>query len=601
MLPVSSIQLEALSSNSEKQKGCNWGRIFTKIAATAKEVAKVAVVFGAFFAPSFALPLYMNPGQLLTRKGTSSCGLKETVFTPQECSDTIASHLFVLYDPQYPGHFTKKELETRHEKGITRIGGSGYDKTSFRYLIPIKRLERYERAVDYARWAFVRELWHGKTEKTVEELFQLHSIIKTNASEPTEYRKMPKIVNSYFHTDDFSVYDIPLSDSERSIIAQSDPTKLFSQNSEEAAAWNKMLYLSMTMPDELPEKMTKFVRELHIRMQNGGDYIDHASFFHTEFTRLQPFSTAVGRIARLMVNIILESGELPQVVFKDHREYIQAVREGTRDRAIFTEYLRKSIAWTEEKLSYLDDPKARRIVDEARVMHPGLMLTNVGRQLGKKKMQQEMYLNYQHAIRYLQQTNIMTLSSDELLKLLHSLHILIEQNLDQDIPYTLGVYRSTYMVIDGGDPRLGIVKAQSKLPAHKFKIFLDSIVKVQHDVSYLGAFSDEEKAIWAEVWHLPPAPNAIQSEMDTFIDQFAARRDDNEDPIELAAFTHMEIARIWPYGNANGRLARMMMNEVLRQKGMEFITFPKRDVYYEMVSQAIKDYSVFSRYLRSIL
>ncbi|MBS0634977.1 MAG: Fic family protein [Verrucomicrobia bacterium] len=601
------------SSTPDKPTGCSWGRMFTKIASTALQVAKVGAIFGLFFIPTAAAPIYMNPGQVLARAGTASCGLNKIAFTPQDCNEITTANLLFLYDKTRPGHFTENELLIPREKGLTRPGGSFYQGTSFRFQIPQDRLIRYERAEEYARFAFTRDVWTGSVEKTIEKFFKLHSLICTNKTEPNEYRKV-KIVQSYFFADNASIHELSLTDRERTILLTTDPNKYTTLGPEESEAWSKMLYLSPVNACELPYKMKEFVEEFHRRMREGGDYIDHASFFHAEFTRLQPFFTGVGRIARLMTNLILDEGELHHVVFKDHLEYITAVRSGTKNRAHFTEYLLRSLIWTREKLPHLDNPEHRKIINEARAMHPGLKLENVGRELtgkelsgkelaGKKvnqRVEQEAYYNYHQALYEVRQAHMMTLTEDGLLSLMNRLHILLTQNLKQDEPFKLGEYRTTYMLVDGvGDAVSMLSKAQCMLPPGDFKLFLESITKIQQDITHLGRLSEEEKTLWKDVAHIPPTPDRIATRMQNFVDTLVKRR--HEDAVEIASFIHMEIASIWPYGDANGRLARLMMNEWLRLNGKTFITFPDNSEYYKIVSQAVNDYTIFTRYLRRII
>ena len=69
------------------------------------------------------------------------------------------------------------------------------------------------------------------------------------------------------------------------------------------------------------------------------------------------------------------------------------------------------------------------------------------------------------------------------------------------------------------------------------------------------------------------------------------------DPIDLAAFAHHNIVHIHPFGDGNGRVARILMNSILMNSGYGPITFPMRKEYVEKSSDI--NFQNFAQYLRT--
>lgn len=294
-------------------------------------------------------------------------------------------------------------------------------------------------------------------------------------------------------------------------------------------------------------------------------------------------------------------GEHAPVVFADHREYTKAVREGT-----FTQYLSGELAKTRANHLQLDDEAYRQVIDESRVMNPGKIVQNVGREVvvdGRAlTFDQNRYFNYQRAICYVRQHSLTEMTSQQLLTLIKQTQILLEQNLVQEEPYMLGQYRKSYMIVDGiGDPYQLIVRIQDRFYGPVFREFFDSYNAVQKDVTHLGRLSKREKELWYEIAHIPCAPHEIQQQMTTFTEVLANElKDPTMSAIELASFVHMGFARIWAYQDANGRLARLFMNAILHMHQKPFITFPSEGEYFRVVHSSHYDHKVFSRYLERI-
>jgi Fic family protein len=74
---------------------------------------------------------------------------------------------------------------------------------------------------------------------------------------------------------------------------------------------------------------------------------------------------------------------------------------------------------------------------------------------------------------------------------------------------------------------------------------------------------------------LPPHPSLVPSEMAAFDAELKARSGPPADPVrdvEIAIWSHMELVRIHPFQEGNGKTARLLMNVLL----MRSVTGPTR-------------------------
>jgi hypothetical protein len=67
-------------------------------------------------------------------------------------------------------------------------------------------------------------------------------------------------------------------------------------------------------------------------------------------------------------------------------------------------------------------------------------------------------------------------------------------------------------------------------------------------------------------------------------------REEAAHPLDLATFAHMEIERIHPFSDGNGRLGRLMMNGVLRRYGYPVAVIPleERPHYIALVDSSVE-------------
>ena len=84
--------------------------------------------------------------------------------------------------------------------------------------------------------------------------------------------------------------------------------------------------------------------------------------------------------------------------------------------------------------------------------------------------------------------------------------------------------------------------------------------------------------------HVPPTYLKIYSKMDRY---FADLNDPDLKGLEKAAFAHLQILKIYPFMDANGRLARLLLNFQLELEGFLPISIKKelRDEYYKTIDE----------------
>jgi len=84
--------------------------------------------------------------------------------------------------------------------------------------------------------------------------------------------------------------------------------------------------------------------------------------------------------------------------------------------------------------------------------------------------------------------------------------------------------------------------------------------------------------------HVPPTYLKIFSKMDQF---FADLNNPDLKGLKKAAFAHLQILKIYPFMDANGRLARLLLNYQLELEGFLPVSITKdlRDEYYKNIDE----------------
>jgi Fic family protein len=84
--------------------------------------------------------------------------------------------------------------------------------------------------------------------------------------------------------------------------------------------------------------------------------------------------------------------------------------------------------------------------------------------------------------------------------------------------------------------------------------------------------------------HVPPTYLKIFKKMD---DYFETLNSDAHQGLEKAAYVHLQILKIYPFMDANGRLARLLLNYQLELDGFLPVSVKKgmRDEYYRNIDE----------------
>jgi Fic family protein len=94
-------------------------------------------------------------------------------------------------------------------------------------------------------------------------------------------------------------------------------------------------------PVKVPQEMQKLVKEIREK-QSKTHPVELAAFTHYHITRIHPFDDCNGRVARLLLNLILIKKKYPPIVIKneERREYIKALEKADQgEKQIFYNFV----------------------------------------------------------------------------------------------------------------------------------------------------------------------------------------------------------------------------------------------------------------------
>lgn len=138
----------------------------------------------------------------------------------------------------------------------------------------------------------------------------------------------------------------------------------------------------------------------------------------------------------------------------------------------------------------------------------------------------------------------------------------------------------------------------------KDKSFIEEDIKKLHKLFYYridetraGRYRKEKVFISGSKYPLP-APEKVTGLMDEFMSKVKDIEKKNH-PVEYSALAHKEIAFIHPFIDGNGRVARLLMNMVLLQKGYVIAIIPpilRRD-YIQALEKAHIDDKDFRKFI----
>ncbi len=589
--------------------GCSFGRVFKKIALTLWDVAKiasktaacfaVAVPAGAYAKDITSLAPYMSPGIVLAREGTAGCPYP---YTPDACEKDLCR---LMTHPEFPP-FHDLEYANAGEYGISRTITAGCQNTQqpFAFLLKGRKFTNVVRAFTYANEAVLCDMFafQDSPEAIIRTIKALQgAIVKDLGGQDDSFRNSIKIIVPTRKTNQAPLDVAREQLSERayerfSSVFQSLQSRNTYLTADEVQVLNTVFFVP-SQPNKIVEDMQAFSKALHARMVQGGDYIDHASFAHAEITRISPFVNGAGRLAWVFANLILAIGEEYPLVFTDKPLYDRKVREGTTDRKVLTEYFREQIAWAKSAIPSLDF-LPRKVIEKASFAIPGLILKNLGREscdlLTKScrpsKLSPRIYANYQNALLFLERYDLAAITPE----VIHALH----RMLITGISPTEGEYRKSWRQVD--DELIG--KAQSVLSDEYLKKFYDSFRKVWKDISHFERLTEEEKAIWEQVVHLPSPPNSIPEAMQNFTKTLSLKiRQPHVDYIELSGWVQEELTRISPYDTGVNSLTLLLGNAILEYGKMNSLIYHNFIEYEQVRVLSVKRPGTLAAYMKKIV
>ncbi|NGX50241.1 MAG: hypothetical protein K1060chlam2_00082 [Chlamydiae bacterium] len=113
-------------------------------------------------------------------------------------------------------------------------------------------------------------------------------------------------------------------------------------------------------------------------------------------------------------------------------------------------------------------------------------------------------------------------------------------------------------------------------------------------------FSTRERQAFDSVVYMPPGPKQIPSLMRKFVRDYRKSLNEEHDPIDRAAWIHMQIVKIQPFENGNHRTARIMMNAELERGGYTPKTI-YNDPDYDIADEAdLRRPGAFAEYLHQV-
>lgn len=118
------------------------------------------------------------------------------------------------------------------------------------------------------------------------------------------------------------------------------------------------------------------------------------------------------------------------------------------------------------------------------------------------------------------------------------------------------------------------------------------------DEFHAASFTPDEQRLLDEYVYVPPSWKGIPNRMKQFVTKLANQLNASQDPIETAAYAHMELVKIHPFEDANGRTARTIMNMILMQAGYQPVVFLRESTYAQAVTRDAKAPGTFACYLR---
>lgn len=215
--------------------------------------------------------------------------------------------------------------------------------------------------------------------------------------------------------------------------------------------------------------------------------------------------------------------------------------------------------------------------------------------------------NHRNAVKFFQNsfTQLETMSDQKICQTLLGTHKLLLKDLHPNA----GSYRQKTMFVfadneaDQDRTAEGLINQVRKM---------GTASDVDHFISFLkrtGGHMESarpnEVRILNLIGYFAPWPKQVPQLMMDFANElknqvFRMKECGSYDPIGLAAYAHFKIGEIHPFSDGNGRMARLVMNEILKMGGYLPVAFPNDDDYTKAIKENHKQPGAFANYLRTV-
>lgn len=214
-------------------------------------------------------------------------------------------------------------------------------------------------------------------------------------------------------------------------------------------------------------------------------------------------------------------------------------------------------------------------------------------------MNSKKYDNYKEALLYVQKSILAEAvpfqgSVDEIIATIHEVHRLLVKDLPEET--NVGTFRKDWIFLDPieENPDTLDERAKKLLSPSEYRQFELALGLFEQ----FRSFTREELRILNKLMYVPPGPERVEKKMKSFASNLKKRLQTEKDPIVLASWVHQGIAAILPYKDANGRLARILMNAMLVRGGLDAAVFPDDVEYSQAVAAGLERPEAFTEYLR---
>lgn len=257
----------------------------------------------------------------------------------------------------------------------------------------------------------------------------------------------------------------------------------------------------------------------------------------------------------------------------------------------------------------LRDPHAQRAIKDPLVFREkGQPLSLNGKRWARLGINPQKKKNYQQALEYVKgkfisDPDFFNQDSKKIVAFIKQVHALLLDKLPvQHWSIEPGKYRKGDLIINKNeaysDDHPKALRAVGGTE-EEIELLKNSMDRAYTHVGALN-LTPEEQVVWNKIVHFPSQVEEIPGKMLDLAKKWkwAGRNKDQIHPIALAAWVHQSIGEIHPFGDGNGRLARLLMNAILMKGGYDPVVFPNDEEYTQAICADQENPGSFVLYLK---